>query len=427
MRTPTLAAALVALMLGACASAPRTPPGAPNSLIDRARIDAALEGFIEREELVASSALIFEHGREAYFGAFGHADREVGKPMARDTLVQIFSMTKPVTGVALMTLYDKGLFQLDDPLAKYAPEFADLQVYAGQDGSGAPLLEKPARPVTIRDLMRHTAGLVANDDATSPVAALYRAADPMNRDITLAEMAKRLGRVPLSYQPGTRWAYSRAVDVQAFLVERLSGQRFDQFLQAQIFGPLGMKDTSYFVPKNKHRRLAAMYTRNDDGSMVRMEDEEAFGFNTREHALKPGGAGLVSSLDDYMRFARMLLNGGELGGVRILRPETVKLMATDSLPATITERSFLPSKGQVGFGIDVAVRVASPASAQENSGEVGEFFWDGAANTLFWVDPQNEIAAVVFTQYRPFGRLPVSLHKAVRDAVYHDDETAAAR
>jgi CubicO group peptidase (beta-lactamase class C family) len=259
------------------------------------------------------------------------------------------------------------------------------------------------------------------------VGAMFRAVDPQSHDNTLAEMAKRLARVPLLYQPGSRWRYGPAVDVQAYLVERLSGRPFDQFLQERIFGPLRMNDTSYVVPKREQRRLAALYRRNDDGSMVRMEDEEAFGFNTREHALKPGGWGLVSSLDDYMRFARMLLNGGELDGVRILRAETVKLMATDSLPTSITDRAFLPSKGQVGFGIDLAVRIASPASAEENSGEIGEFFWDGVANTLFWVDPQNEIAAVLFTQYRPFGRLPLSLHKAFRDAVYHDDETAAAR
>jgi CubicO group peptidase (beta-lactamase class C family) len=426
MRIPTLTAALTAFVLAACTTPSPNPSRAPNSLIDRARIDAALEGFVEREELIGTSALVFEHGREAYFGAFGLADREVGKPMARDTLVQIFSMTKPVTGVALMTLYEKGLFQLDDPLAKYAPEFADLKVYAGQDASGAPPLAALVRPVTIRDLLRHTAGL-ADDDDQSPVGAMFRAADPQNHGNTLAEMAKRLARVPLLYQPGSQWRYSPAVDVQALLVERLSGQPFDQFLQERIFGPLRMKDTSYVVPKSKHRRLAAMYRRNDDGSMVRMEDEEAFGFNIREHALKPGGWGLVSSLDDYMRFARMLLNGGALDSVRILRPETVKLMTTDSLPESITDRSWLPSKGQVGFGIDLAVRIASPASAQESSGEIGEFFWDGAANTLFWVDPQNEIAAVLFTQYRPFGRLPLSLHKAFRDAVYHDDETAAAR
>jgi CubicO group peptidase (beta-lactamase class C family) len=422
-----VAAMLIASMAMGCASNP-SPSGAPAAVpaaavtagsarVDRARIDMTLKGFIDRGELVGSSALVYEKGRESYFGAFGLADREAGKPMARDTLVQIFSMTKPVTGVALLTLYEKGRFDLDDPVAKFLPEMANLRVYAGEDSSGKSVLETTARPVTIRDLMRHTAGLVSGDD-TSKLGELFRKADPMNVDNTLAEMAKRLGTVPLSYQPGTRWLYSNAVDVQAFLVERLSGEPFDQFLRTHIFEPLRMNDTSYLVPPAKRPRLAAMYTRNDDGTMVRMEDEPAFGFNTREHALKPGGYGLVSSLDDYMRFARMLLNEGELDGARILKPETVRLIATNVLAESITERSWLPSKGQVGFGIDVAVRLAPPASAEENPGEVGEFFWDGAANTLFWVDPRNQIAAVLFTQYRPFGQLPVSLHKAMRDAIY---------
>jgi len=419
----TLATVVAASILASCATG-STQPEAPSattagtvSHLDPARIDMTLKGFIERGELVGTSALVFQHGGEAYFGAFGMADREAGKPMSRDTLVQIFSMTKPVTGVALMTLYDERRFGLDDPVSKYVPELEGLRVYAGQDSNGAPRLEPLARPVTIRDLMRHTAGLASGDDA-SPVGELFRKADPMNVNNTLEEMARRLGQVPLLYQPGERWLYSPAVDVQALLVERLSGQRFDQFLQKRIFDPLRMHDTAYLVPPEKRARLAAMYTRTDTGKMVRMPDEPAFGFNTREQVLKPGGSGLVSTLDDYMRFARMLLNEGELDGTRILKPETVRLMATNALPESITDRSWLPSKGQVGFGIDFAVRVFPPASAEENSGEVGEFFWDGAANTLFWVDPRNDLAAVLFTQYRPFGFLPVSLHKAMRDAIY---------
>jgi CubicO group peptidase (beta-lactamase class C family) len=419
----TFAVAIAAAILASCATGP-APSEAPSAAttatvarVDRARIDMTLKGFIDRGEIVGTSALVYEHGREAYFGAFGMADREAGKPMSRDTLVQIFSMTKPVTGVALMTLYDERRFALDDPVSKYVPELEGLRVYAGEDSNGAPRLEPLVRPVTIRDLMRHTAGLASGDD-DSPVGEMFRKADPMNVNNTLEEMARRLGRVPLLYQPGNRWLYSPSVDVQALLVERLSGQRFDQFLQKRIFDPLRMHDTGYLVPPEKRARLAAMYTRTDVGRMVRMEDEPAFGFNTREQVLKPGGWGLVSTLDDYMRFARMMLNEGELDGARILKPETVRLMATNALAESVTDRSWLPSKGQVGFGIDLAVRDLPPANAEENAGEVGEFFWDGAANTLFWVDPRNEIAAVLFTQYRPFGMLPVSLHKAMRDAIY---------
>ncbi|WP_028916592.1 serine hydrolase domain-containing protein [Pseudoxanthomonas sp. J35] len=347
-------------------------PDAGVARIDPARLDASLRRFVDAGEIVGASALVWHDGREAYFGAFGMADREAGKPMARDTIVRIFSMTKPVTGVALMQLYEQGRFQLDDPVSRYLPEFARVRVYAGTDAQGRPLLVAPERPITIRDLMRHTAGFVGGNDAPGPVGAMYRKADPENFDNTLAEEVRRIASVPLLYQPGTRWLYSPAVDVQARLVEVFSGQPFDAYLQAHVFEPLGMKDTRYVVRAADRDRFAALYLRSDDG---------------------------VS---------------------------TVRLMATDALPRAVGphDRSWLPSKGQVGFGIDFAVRIAPPADAGEASGEVGEFFWDGAANTLFWVDPVNDLAAVLFAQWLPFGKVP--LHKAFRDAVYHDDTSAAA-
>jgi CubicO group peptidase (beta-lactamase class C family) len=361
------------------------------------------------------SALVYEDGHEAYFGAFGQADREAGKPMTRDTLVQIFSMTKPITGVALMSLYEAGKFQLDDRLDKYAPEFANLRVYAGMDTHGEVVYQPVQRPVTIRDITRHTVGFYAGADHT-PVAEIYRAGDPTNKTNTLAEEARKLGSLPLLFQPGTRWLYGPSVDVQALLVERLSGMPFDKYLEQKIFKPLGMKNTRYVLRTQDRARLAAMYDWHEDGSLTRESDEMALEFNGRDWPLKPGSFGLISSLDDYMRFARMLQNEGELDGQRILKPETVRLMATDAMPTEVTDKGFLPSKGQVGFGIDFAVRIRPPANAQEASGAVGEFFWDGAADTLFWVDPKNKITAVLFTQYKPFGKVP--LHKAFRDAVY---------
>jgi CubicO group peptidase (beta-lactamase class C family) len=204
--------------------------------------------------------------------------------------------------------------------------------------------------------------------------------------------------------------------VQALLVERLSGMPFDKYLEQKIFEPLGMKNTRYVLKPQDRARIAAMYDWHPDGSLSREPDDESLGFNSRDWPLKPGSYGLVSTLDDYMRFARMLQNGGELDGRRILKSETVQLMATDALPADVGDKGFLPTKGQVGFGIDFAVRVRPPANAEEASGAVGEFFWDGAADTLFWVDPKNRITAVLFTQYKPFGKVP--LHKAFRDAVY---------
>jgi CubicO group peptidase (beta-lactamase class C family) len=392
--------------------------------IDKARIDAALSGFIQSRALVGVSALVYENGQEAYFGAFGQADREAGRPMTRDTLVQIQSMTKPITGVALMTLYEAGKFQLDDPLSKYLPQFASLHVYAGMDTRGEVIYEALRRPVTIRDLTRHTTGFYAGADHT-PVAEIYRAGDPTNKTNTLAQEAEKLSSLPLLFQPGSRWLYGASVDVQAYLVERLSGMPFDKYLEQAIFKPLGMKDTRFRLKPQDRARMAALYDWHEDGTMTREPDGTALEFNSRDWPMKPGSFGLVSTLDDYMRFARMLQNGGVLEGKRILRPETVRLMATDAMPADVGDKSWLISnKGQVGFGIDFAVRVRPPANAEENSGAVGEFFWDGADDTLFWVDPKNQITAVLFTQYKPFGKVP--LHKAFRDAVYNEFPEALA-
>ena len=397
------------------AGAERSHAAPSHVRIEPSKIDAALNGFIQSKALVGVSALVYENDREVYFGAFGSADRESGKPMARDTLAQIFSMTKPITGVAFMMLYEEGKFQLDDPLEKYAPEFANLRVYAGIDPHGEVIYEPVRRPVTLRDITRHTAGFYNGTDHT-PLAEIVRAADPGSKTNTLAEEARKLGSLPLLFQPGTRWLYGPSVDVQALLVERLSGIPFDQFLEQKIFKPLRMIHTGYILHPEDRGRMAALYDWHDDGSLSREPDETALEFNSRDWPMKPGSYGLMSTLDDYMRFARMLQNGGELDGKRILKAETVNLMATDAMPPEVTDVSWLPTKGSVGFGIDFAVRIRPPADAREASGAVGEFFWDGAADTLFWVDPKNKITAVLFTQYKPFGKVP--LHKAFRDAVY---------
>ncbi|MGH9889013.1 MAG: serine hydrolase domain-containing protein, partial [bacterium] len=321
----------------------------------RARIDSTLRHFVEAGSVAGVSAVVYENGKEAYFGAFGMADREARRPMSRNAIVQIFSMTKPITGVALMTLYEQGKFKLDDPLSKYLPEFANVRVYAGESK-----LEAPHRAITVRDITRHTAGFATGADNPG-VGPLLRGADPMNRSNTLAQMGAKLATVPLWFHPGEKWAYGPSVDVQALLVERLSGQPFDRYLAGHVFAPLRMRETRYFVPEADRGRLAAMYDRSDAGVLTRQPDARAFSFNTNHWALTPGSYGFTSTIDDYLRFARMLLGGGELDGARVLRPETVKLMATSHLSDSITERSWLPSKGQVGFGIDFAVRTRPPA------------------------------------------------------------------
>jgi CubicO group peptidase (beta-lactamase class C family) len=383
--------------------------------IDSSKIDAALKSMVESKGLVGVSALIYAEGRESYFGAFGQADREAHRPMSRDTVVQIFSMTKPIAGVAFMQMYEQGKFNLDDPLEKYLPEFAHMRVYGGIDADGQVIYQPVQRSITIRDITRHTTGMYNGTDH-SPLAEIVHAAEPTARTNTLEQESKKLASLPLLYQPGTRWLYGPSVDLQALLVERLSGMPFDRYLEEHIFKPLRMRHTHYVLTAEDHKNLAAIYEWHPDGTMTRMPDEQAFAFNSKDWPAKPGSYGLVSTVDDYMRFARMLLNGGELDGARILKADTVKLMATDAMPAGVKDTSWLPTKGSVGFGIDFAVRTKPPADAAEASGSVGEFFWDGAADTLFWVDPKHQICAVLFTQYMPFGKLP--LHKAFRDAVY---------
>jgi CubicO group peptidase (beta-lactamase class C family) len=356
----------------------------------RARIDSTLRAFVDAGSVAGISALVYEKGREAYFNAYGKADREAGRAMSRDVIVQIFSMTKPVVGVALMTLYDQGRFQMDDPVSKYLPELANVRVYAGKDASGAPITVEPRRPITIRDITRHTSGL-ANPDYPE-VAPLLAAVDAFNPRNTLSELVKRLASVPLWFHPGDRWAYGASVDVQALLVERLSGKPFDRYLEEHVFAPLRMRETRYFVPEADRPRFAAMYRRGDAGVLSRVPDSTGRAFNSNYWPLTPGSWGLTSTLDDYMRFARMLVNGGALDGVRILRPETVRLMATSQLSDSVTQRSWLPSKGQVG--------------------------------TLFWVDPVNQLTAVLFVQLLPYD--PIKLHKGFRDAVYGRLQTPTA-
>lgn len=410
-----LIACTLLLLAGGC------DDGGSAALVDPDRIDAVLRGYVERGELPGVSALVYEHGEEAYFGAFGMADRENGTAMQRDTLVRIYSMTKPLTGVTLMTFHEEGRFELDEPLAKYLPEFANPEVFVGE-ADGEPRFEAAERAPTVRDIMRHTAGF-ADEAGDDWLSRRYREAGVLDSGNTLADFSQALADLPLAYHPGTRWRYGDSVDVQARLVEVLSGKPFAAVLRERVLDPLGMTDTGYRVRPGLQDRLAVLYERRPDGSFG-LAPAELAAFNTGDTPLTPGGWGLVSTLDDYMQFARMLLNDGSLGGKRILRPETVRLMATDMLAENLTDRSWLPGKGQVGFGIDFAVRLAPPAGPEEASGAVGEFFWDGYANTLFWVDPGNDLAAVLFVQYVPFGGTDV--HKDFRDAVYHRDPVARA-
>lgn len=417
MRKLTVALALVLAPLMLPGSIAAKPSAAAQTLvIDKQRIDAALAQMIASDRAGGVSALVWQDGREVYYGSAGFADRAANRPMARDTIAQIYSMTKPVTGVALMQLWEAGKFRLDDPLAKYLPEYANMRVYAGKDAAGQPRYAPADRPITVRDILRHTAGFAYGAGPT-PAHDAYVAAAPLALDIDLGETSRRLATVPLLYQPGTQWDYSIAVDVQAALVEKLSGQPFADYVRAHIFEPLKMTETAWRQPDTRLPRFAAMYEKKD-GRMVQQDAATARVLNFQDHKLTPGGFGLASTLDDYQRFARMLLNDGQLDGERILKPSTVRLMASDQLDPAIGERSWLPSKGHVGFGFDFAVRKGQPLTAAESRGATGEYFWDGMASTLFWVDPANRLTAVFFVQTVPYDG---TLHRDFRAAVYGPD------
>ncbi|MDQ7017886.1 MAG: serine hydrolase domain-containing protein [Robiginitomaculum sp.] len=376
-----------------------------------ARLDAFLATLKSEGIMPGASVLIYKNGKEAYFGVFGDQDRETGIPFARNTIERIYSMSKPITGVALMMLYEEGKFALDDPIAKYMPEYADLKVYAGADTDGQPILEPTNRPVTIRDLMRHTAGMTYGVFGDTPVDKMYREKGLLGYDRTNAQLSADLGTVPLLFQPGKIWHYSVAVDVQGRLIEVLSGQSLGEFLQSRIFEPLGMKETGFTVRDGEQARLGALYQLTKEG-MKRLEDDPPFMANQpflTDTAFESGGGGLVSTIDDYMRFARMLQNEGELDGVRLIKPETLALMTSDQLVGI--------NHGDLGqsntFGLDFAIRTNNPDGPAYTP---GSFYWGGLAGTFFFVDPENDLTMVLFDQV--IGTDAIKLRERLATAIY---------
>lgn len=381
------------------------------------RLDSTLEAFLSQGKVAGLSALVFEKGQERYFNAVGYADKEAKRKMSRETMVQIYSMTKPITGAALMKAYEQGLFELDDPLEKYLPEFAKMKVYQGVDENGEMILTEAQRSITVRDITRHTAGF-PNRDNIPRLSEVMAEKDARNFNNTLSDMASKIASTPLWFEPGTQWEYGLCVDMQAYLLEKVTGVPYEQFVRENILDPLEMNETMYFVPENYRDRMAAVYQKTDEGGVERQNDSIAYRFSYKNWPLTPGGFGLSSTIDDYLKFAKMLLNEGKHEEKTILKPETIQLMATNHLPDSIPldKRSWLPSKGQVGFGIDFAVRTAAPQGPEENPGEVGEFFWDGALSTLFFVDPKNELIAILFVQLTPYDG--IGLHHDFRQAIY---------
>lgn len=355
-----------------------------------AGVDAALGELIAAGELAGASLLIARRGQVVHRSIQGLKNLATGEALARDTIFRIYSMTKPVTAAAMMVLWDQGLWSPDDPIAKHLPEFADVTVLGGGP---------PAHAPTMRELMTHTAGLGYGFDATDPTDAAYMAAGVWQAG-DLAEMVRRLAIIPLAYEPGTQWRYSIAMDVQGAIVERLSGQTLPDFMRERLFTPLGMIDTDFFVSVEKQPRLAITYRRSKTRGLVEV-DQPLFGRDAgRVPRIASGGGGLFSTLDDYARFAQMLLGKGELGGVRVLSADAVALMTANHLSDELMAGGYgvghQPIRPGFGHGFNGAVFV-DPGLAGSKVGR-GTYQWDGAAGTWFWIDPENELVFVGLIQ-----------------------------
>lgn len=374
------------------------------------RINQLFQGYVDQSKLAGLITLVARDGKLVHFERYGYSDLASQKVMGRDAIFRIHSMTKPITGVALMTLYEEGKFQLTDPVSQYIPEFKDLKVAVGQEDKGI-VLERADHELTIGELMTHTSGLTYGS-SQSEVDILYRKAEVLSRKGTLADMIQKLSKIPLRQQPGTQWHYSVSVDVQGYLIEVLSGQELDEFFRKQIFEPLKMLDTGFYVPEEKHHRFTSSYGPAQEGEEgIRVVDHPSNSVFSKPTTFFSGGGGLVSTASDYLRFCQMLLNGGELDGVRILGPKTVGLMAANHLPKSIGE--IRPNSG-IGFGLDFAVMLDPVAAG--SPGSVGEYYWGGAASTLFWVDPKEKLIAILMTQFRPSRQYP--LRQQLRTLVY---------
>ncbi len=358
--------------------------------------------YLEPGKIAGCQVAVYRHGDLGYFESFGAMDRERSKPVTEDTIWRLYSMTKPITGVALMTLYERGHFQLDDPVDRWIPEWKDMQVREVA-ADGTERIVPAHRPPSVRDVMMHMSGIGYGPENRD----LDLAARGWTRELTLETLAQQIGGWPLRYQPGTRWLYSLGMDVCARLVEVMSGMAFDDYLKAEIFGPLGMVDTDFFVPDGDLDRFAACYGRNSRKELVLVDDPETSSYRTKP-ALLNGGGGLVGTTPDYLRFVQMLVGDGELEGRRILSRKTLELMTTNHLPGDGELADFaLPGAyGEVGFsgaGFGLTMSVAKPPAETGVVGSAGEFMWGGAASTTFFVDPAEELAVVFMTQLLPSG------------------------
>lgn len=382
------------------------------------RLDAYLCRLVDSGRLPGWQLVVTRNGRVAHTSVGGYSDIEAGRPVAQDTLFRIYSMTKPITSLAAMVLYEQGEFELSTPVSRFLPQFADLRVYSAGSGD-APLTVPAAEPIRMRHLLTHTAGFTYGFFNQHPVDALYRAAglDLVARDVTgLADVCDRIARLPLLFQPGAEWAYSMATDVLGRVIEVIGAQRLGEFLRERILTPLGMTETRFGADPAAGDRLARLYAAAPAGcvpadTLARGVDEPLF---------ESGGGGLISSARDYHRFTQLLMRGGELDGTRLIGPRTLAYMTSNHLPGNVDLATYgrpiyaeAPFTG-TGFGLGFSVELDPTASG--TVGSVGTYGWGGAASTTFWVDPVERVTVLFFTQLMPSNAVP--LRGVLRQLVY---------
>lgn len=364
------------------------------------RLHALMQQTVNEKQLAGIVTLLARHGKIVDFRTYGYQDMAAGTPMKRDVIFRDFSMTKPITGVAMMILYEEGKWLPSDPISKFIPEFAHLKVYKGMDAKGRMILVPPDHPPTMAELMTHTAGFTYGLFGNTPVDKMM-IRKRVFASHNLQEFIDKMATIPLLYQPGTKWVYSVSSDIQGYIVEKLSGESLPDFVRDHIFAPLGMKDAGFYVPAAKRSRFASLYVTGPHGGLV--EDPTGGGLSgtfETQPTMPSGGGGVVSTTLDYYRFAQMLLNGGELGGTRILSSSTGRLMMSNHISPKLLNGgfsigNFLMRPGN-GWGYDGAVTF-NPLEANLSEGK-GTYSWGGVAGTWFWIDPANDIVFVGMTQ-----------------------------
>jgi CubicO group peptidase (beta-lactamase class C family) len=376
------------------------------------RIHSLMNRYVESGKLAGIDTCVVRHGQVVHRETFGYQNLETKTPLSKDSIFRIYSMTKPIASVALMMLYEEALFNLTDEVSQYIPAFKDVKVW-GADGT----LEAPARPMTVQDLLRHTAGLSygGHIESQSPVDKFYDEADLFNPNITNAELIERIASLPLMFHPEEKWHYSVATDVVGYLVEVMADKPLADFMQEKIFDPLGMGDTAFHIDPSKLSRFCTLYGKTPDADFGVLDLPESSEY-LPPVAMHSGGSGLVSTTTDYLQFAQCILNKGELNGVRLLGPRTVALMTCNHLTAALLPISFEGAEPMLGMGFGLGFGVMLDAAQSGVMGSVGDHSWGGYAETFFWIDPQEDMIAILMSQYQPSQTYPI--RKEFRTAVY---------